>query len=91
VVERGNGRTGLQGAYGPVRFAEKPSWKVLFTNLLLEKNIVPWLINQADKFKPLSNLSIGGERFQYVHLSPLKSWTEPLTPQSKRLGKILFR
>ena len=35
----------------PVRFAEKTDWKVLFADLLWERNIVSWLISQTDKFK----------------------------------------
>ena len=32
---------GISKNIGPVRFAEKPGWKVLFADLLWEKNIVP--------------------------------------------------
>ena len=33
----------------PVRFADKSGWKVLFVDLLWEKNTVLWQINQVDK------------------------------------------
>jgi hypothetical protein len=53
----------------PLWFAEESGWKVLFTDLLWEKNTIPWLISQTDKFKQIGIDNRPIEIIKYCSLS----------------------